>query len=161
MDDDLPDQHINIQISDTCGQCPLESDQIKNIVSTISGLFNLCNVTISIVAVNNSQMQKLNTEFLKSEKITDVLSFDLSDNDDPLKCYEIIVNSELATQEAEKRNHTPQAELALYITHGLLHQLGYDDQDQGLAMEMHKKEAEILNQLGFDFIYNEQDFVKG
>ena len=40
---------------------------------------------------------------------------------------EIIINGELAVRIASEFNHSPAQELLLYIIHGLLHIIGYDD----------------------------------
>ncbi len=46
------------------------------------------------------------------------------------------------------------AELALYVTHGLLHQLGFDDATPEQAQKMHQAEDEILQHMGFGVVYN-------
>jgi len=65
-----------------------------------------------------------------------------------------VVNAEKAVKEAKLRGHSAQAELALYITHALLHNLGFDDSTQVKAKKMHDTEDEILQQFGFGLIYN-------
>jgi probable rRNA maturation factor len=60
----------------------------------------------------------------------------------------------MAVRQANLRGHSSEAELALYITHGLLHNLGFDDSTQGQAEKMHNIENEILQQLGYGPIYN-------
>ena len=64
---------------------------------------------------------------------------------------------ESAVKEAKLRGHSSEAELALYITHGLLHNLGFDDSQRTKAKKMHKTEDEILQQLGFGLVYNKND----
>jgi rRNA maturation RNase YbeY len=66
----------------------------------------------------------------------------------------LFVNAERAVKEARVRRHSAQAELALYITHALLHNLGFDDSDPKLAKKMHDTEDEILRQFGFGTVYN-------
>ena len=50
-----------------------------------------------------------------------------------------------------------EAELALYITHGLLHNLGFDDSTEMQAKKMHDTEDEILRQSGFGLVYNKSN----
>jgi len=111
---------------------------------------------ISIVIVGNTQFQELNNRYLNRKSISDCLSFDLSDDEEPdsIKIFEIIVNGELAVKQANLRGHTNQAELALYVTHGLLHNLGFDDSKPGRARKMHQIEDEILQQSGYGLVYN-------
>jgi rRNA maturation RNase YbeY len=72
------------------------------------------------------------------------------------KSFDIIVNAQKAVSEAKKRGHSPQAELALYITHGLLHNLGFDDLTAKKAKLMHRLEDEILQQQGFGRVYEKE-----
>ena len=65
-----------------------------------------------------------------------------------------MVNAELAARQADKRGHSTEEELALYITHGLLHQLGFDDLCPEDAEKMHDTEDAILQKLGFGIIYS-------
>jgi len=60
----------------------------------------------------------------------------------------------MAVREANLRGHSSEAELALYITHGLLHNFGFDDSTPGKARKMHNVEDEILQQLGYGLVYN-------
>jgi len=108
---------------------------------------------IGIAIVDESEIKTANKQFLNRNVSTDCLSFDLSDEANK-KAFELIVNAEKALKEAAIRGHSPEAELALYVTHGLLHNLGFDDNTSSQAKEMHDTEDEILQQHGYGFVYN-------
>jgi len=130
--------------------------QVEKLVRNICSRFSLSKATVSIAIVDDVQIRKLNTQFLKHKTTTDCLSFDLSDDEVPQspKFFELIVNGEMALRQAKLRGHSRKAELALYITHGLLHNLGFDDATPGKARKMHDTEDEILQQLGYGLVYN-------
>ena len=109
---------------------------------------------ISIAIVDDNEIRKLNKEFLNSKATTDCLSFDLSDDDKGLKIFDLVVNGEMAVRQANQRGHSSEAELALYITHGLLHNLGFDDSAENQARKMHETEDEILQEFGYGIVYN-------
>jgi len=110
---------------------------------------------ISIALVNNAEIRKLNIRFLNRNATTDCLSFDLSDSEpNSTKTFELVINAETAVKQAGLKGHSVQAELALYITHALLHQFGFDDSEEAQAKKMHDTEDEILQQLGFEAVYN-------
>jgi len=111
---------------------------------------------ISIAIVDDAKIRKVNKQFLNRKSTADCLSFDLSDNDTEgaPKSFELVVNAEVAVKEANLRGHSSEAELALYITHGLLHHLGFDDSEPEQAKKMHRTEDEILQQLGYGPVYN-------
>ena len=79
--------------------------------------------------------------------VTDVLSFAYSDEGEPL-AGEIIVNAELAARQAAGRPHSAQDELMLYLVHGLLHLLGYDDHTEEDVGRMRRREHEVLAAAG-------------
>ena len=109
---------------------------------------------ISIAIVDDNEIRKLNKEFLNSKAATDCLSFDLSGDEKGLKIFDLVVNGEMAVRQANLRGHSSEAELALYITHGLLHNLGFDDSAENQARKMHETEDEILQEFGYGMVYN-------
>ena len=109
---------------------------------------------ISIAIAGDNEIRQLNREFLNSKATTDCLSFDLSDDDKGLKIFDLVVNGEMAVRQANQRGHSSEAELALYITHALLHNLGFDDSAKSQARKMHETEDEILQEFGYGIVYN-------
>ncbi|MFH1369720.1 MAG: rRNA maturation RNase YbeY [Planctomycetota bacterium] len=133
--------------------------KLGKLVRSACGRFGLADVTVSIAVVDNSHIRKLNARFLNRKTVTDCLSFDLSQPRDNHRWFELVVNGEKAKREAAKRGHSAQAELALYVIHGLLHNLGFDDRLTAQAKKMHRLEDEILQQHGFGQVYNRKNKV--
>jgi len=128
---------------------------LEKLVRAICNRFKLSKATISIAIVDDAQIRKVNKQFLNRDSTTDCLSFDLSDDDtNAPKSFELVVNAEMAVKEANSRNHSSEAELALYITHGLLHNLGFDDSSKDRLRKMHDTEDEILKQQGYGLVYS-------
>ena len=130
--------------------------RLESLVGAICEKFGLSGATISVGIVDDAQIGELNRRFLDHEGATDCLSFDLSDADDPngSRVIDLIVNAQMAARQAAQRGHSTEAELALYVTHGLLHQLGFDDATPEQARKMHETEDEILQHTGFGVVYN-------
>lgn len=156
---------ITIQITKNFHDIKVSLPRIKKLIRSTCKRFKLSNATVSIAIVDNAQMRKINSQFLNRKSATDCLSFDLSDPATPGvseqasqagKSFELVVNGELALKEADLRGHIAEAELALYITHGLLHNLGFDDATQSQAKKMHNTEDEILQQFGYGLVYNKR-----
>jgi len=150
------DQKIIIQITNNFDGIDSPPSKVKKLVKAVFVRFGLSKATVSIAIVDNVEIRKLNSRFLNRKSNTDCLSFDLSDAKGPQspKLFELIVNGEMAVRQANLRGHSSQAELALYITHGLLHNLGFDDSTESKAKKMHLMEDNILQQLGYGFVYN-------
>jgi probable rRNA maturation factor len=128
---------------------------LKVLAAEVCRQRRLSKAAIGIAIVGDAQMRVLNRRFTGRRTATDCLSFDLSDGQGPgrERVLEIVVNAERAIREALARGHRPQAELALYIAHGLLHQLGFDDLKPAQAKRMHRMEDEILQDLGYGAVY--------
>ena len=134
--------------------CPQR--KLVKLVRVICNRFGQVSAAVSIAIVGNRRIRKLNIEFLSHKNVTDCLAFDLSDSRTGHRLLELVVNGEKAKSEAAKRGHCAQAELALYITHGLLHNLGFDDLLPRKANQMHLLEDEILQQQGFGLVYDKK-----
>ena len=150
------DQEIVVQIANNFAGIDARSSKIKKLVQAVFNRFGLSKATVSIAIVDDAEIRKLNSRFLNRNSNTDCLSFDLSDTQGPQshKMFELIVNGEMAVRQANLRGHSSEAELALYITHGLLHNLGFDDSTESKARKMHLMEDNILQQLGYGLVYN-------
>jgi probable rRNA maturation factor len=148
----MSDQY-DITVDITCQQNDLKADfgKFKDVVYSICLRFGLKKASVDIAIVDDVKITAVNSQFLKQQNTTDVISFDLSDDD--TTTFELIVNADEAKRQAQERNHSVEAELALYITHGMLHNLGFDDADERQAEKMHKTEDDILQQAGFGIIY--------
>jgi len=113
---------------------------------------------LSIALVDNNEIKKLNERYFESNEVTDVISFPLSDNKNLLS-GEIIVSVETAVDTAGKRNISIEGEIILYIVHGILHLLGYDDGNKRDARVMHEEESKILRDLGYNVPRVEDGFL--
>jgi len=110
---------------------------------------------ISLAFVDNPTIHRLNKRYLDHDEPTDVLSFPLSDPKAKKLTGELVVGVEVARDQAAERGHDVQAELALYVIHGLLHLCGHDDKSDDGAKQMRERERHYLAKLGFPDIAGE------
>jgi probable rRNA maturation factor len=150
---------IAVQITRHFKRLPADTPKLRTLVRTICRRFGVAQARVGVSIVDDAEISVLNRRFLDHEGTTDCLSFDLSDDMEPgaPRVFDLIVNGELAAREAVRRGHEARAELALYIAHGLLHQLGFDDATAGQARRMHRMEDEILQHLGYGLVYNKSE----
>ena len=130
------------------------SDRLKRLVRFVCRRFQVSNAIINIRVVDDYQIRRMNRKFLKSWRNTDCLSFDLSEGracSKRLFCF--VLNGSMAARQAKKRGHSQESELALYMVHCLLHNLGFDDRTSQQAVKMHKIEDNILQQYGYGLVY--------
>lgn len=98
---------------------------------------------VSIYFVTEKQIAKIHDQFFQDPTPTDCISFPI----DSEHLGEIFVCPAVAIQYAQKRGLDPYNETALYIIHGLLHLLGFDDLGQKERRTMRKKEKSCMRHL--------------
>src|SRR5437868_9039003 len=95
---------------------------------------------ISLAFVDNPTIHRLNKQYLDHDEPTDVLSFPYSASNAKKLEGELVIGVEVAKEAAAERGHDVQAELTLYVIHGLLHLCGYDDKSPVAEKEMRERE---------------------
>lgn len=113
--------------------------------NTLSGTIKISPFTqteISVVFLNQQQMQKYNKEYRKKDYPTDVLSFPVNEITEE-KCHylgDILLCVDKAWENAKTTGHSIDRELQVLMLHGVLHLLGYDhERDHGEMDELEEK----------------------
>lgn len=99
--------------------------------------------SISLAVVDDPTIHDLNRRFLQHDYPTDVLSFVLDRTDDHLE-GEVIVSADTAAELSAEYDWSPTDELLLYVIHGMLHLVGFDDKSPTKRRAMRAKEREYL-----------------
>ena len=136
------------------GSCRLNSrERLKRVLSRAQKLAGLgdCKGTLNIIVISSSTMAEMNSQFLDHKGSTDVLTFDLREQDFPAEdgdtVAEIYVCPEVAFEYSRKFGTTPSYELVLYMVHGMLHLAGEDDLDDEARKSMRAAEARVMGEL--------------
>lgn len=99
---------------------------------------------VEVVLMDEAEHSQLHGEFLNDPSATDVMAFPYEDVD----CFgELLVNVEMAARVAADHAHTPEQECTLYVVHGCLHLLGYDDHEDDDRARMRAAEARVMQAL--------------
>lgn len=112
------------------------------------GIFN-------IIFVSNEEIHKINKEYRNTDRVTDVISFALEDNEDIV--YEdfrllgdIYIAIDVAYSQALEYGHSRKREVCFLATHGILHLLGYDHMTEEEEKEMFSLQEKLLQEYGID-----------
>ena len=118
---------------------------------------------VSVLLVENDEIQRINAEFRKKDSVTDVLSFPMLEMEDGkfldepgdmdieeghLFLGDIVICVPKAVEQAEAYGHTLERELAFLAVHGLYHLLGYDHEEPGREAVMNRKQEQVLSEIG-------------
>ncbi|OGX40887.1 MAG: rRNA maturation RNase YbeY [Omnitrophica WOR_2 bacterium RIFCSPLOWO2_01_FULL_41_12] len=98
---------------------------------------------ITFCFVNDKKIKSLNREFLHKNYSTDVLSFDFSTQGKEIFA-DVVISTDTAVRNATIYKTSSLYEVYLYVVHGTLHLLGYDDKTKEQRKIMDQKAKEIL-----------------
>lgn len=116
---------------------------------------------VSISFVSDETIQRMNATWRSIDRPTDVLSFECDGVDDsfapggdePFQLGDILIAVDVAERQAKDYSMDLGDELALLLTHGLLHLCGYDHLEDEEAQAMEAREGELLTDfLGHPFL---------
>ncbi|MFK7769277.1 MAG: rRNA maturation RNase YbeY [Mariniblastus sp.] len=143
-------QPHKIEIANEQSQ-PIDSDPLISAVKLILNDHSIEKSEISIGIVDDPAMRAYNKQYLNHDYETDVLSFVL-DWDETIGALsgQLIVSTDTAETMASQYGSTMQEELLLYVIHGTLHLVGYDDKDPADETEMRDAEKQYLANFGVE-----------
>lgn len=109
---------------------------------------------MSIALVGDQVMSDLHQQFMGVAGPTDVLTFPLeADSRGCVISGEVVICVPEARRRAREVGHDAARELLLYALHGMLHLCGFDDRNPADYRKMHRKEDQILTQLGIGPVF--------
>ena len=133
----------------------IEIDKLQKYMEFVVKKLEIETAIFNIIFVSNEEIHRINKEYRKVDRVTDVISFALEDNPDIV--YEdfrllgdIYIAVDIAYDQAIEYNHSREREVCFLATHGLLHLLGYDHMTEEEEKEMFGKQEELLKEYGIN-----------
>ena len=101
---------------------------------------------IALLFCDDAAMANLNSRFRDKDGATNVLSFPSGEDEGFLG--DIALARETCAAEAAEKEISLRDHAAHLIIHGMLHLIGYDHETEDEAVEMERRETEILSAMG-------------
>ena len=136
---------INLQIiNDFDDKIKLSNKSIIKIISNIiSNESKYDKASILLIIADDEYLRNLKIKYFNMDIFTDVITFDLSDDNQDLDA-EIYISWERINENAKKYKQELDKELRRMIVHGCLHLMGFNDLTEQEIKQMRKKEKEYL-----------------
>jgi probable rRNA maturation factor len=106
-----------------------------------------CEVSMSFIDVQ--EMEELHIKWMQEDGPTDVLSFPMDmpeKKGDVVTLGDIVIAPAVAAAQAARAGHSPEHEMYILATHGLLHILGYDHADKDEEKVMFALQEKIVEE---------------
>ena len=105
-------------------------DYLNDVITATLKHENALNAYLSIIFVSSDEIQEINRTYRNIDRVTDVISFALEDNNEQIVGDRILGDIYLCIdrmkEQAKEYGHSEKRELSFLVCHGLLHLLGYD-----------------------------------
>lgn len=129
----------------------LDRDFLKRVIGMVLKKEKKIDSKVEIIFLNRHQIEKLNFNYRKEKKPTDVLSFGKTNQfPSESKNYlgELVVCLPYIKNNAKKFKESLKKELARVLIHGILHLLGYNHEEGGRDFKiMMAKQEKYLSSL--------------
>lgn len=139
---------LKINLSDQQEDLHIDMNLAQEIVKTFLEIYQIhCN-ELSVFFVSAEEICTLHQDFFNDPSLTDCISFpidlEMEANDIYRVLGDIFVCPYTAIEYATLNGGDPFFETTLYLVHGLLHLIGYDDTTDELAAQMRQEEQKVL-----------------
>ena len=108
---------------------------------------NIFNGVVTIIISNDDFLRKLKLKFFNQDVLTDVIAFNLEDENDPIE-GEIYISFNRVKENAKEYNEKFVNEFKRVMIHGCLHLIGFDDGTNEEKKEMTYLENKYLDYMG-------------
>jgi len=124
--------------------------QIESAARAAASVGDCSGGTVGVRLTDDSTIHVVNRDFLQHDYPTDVISFPYA-LDRPNVEGELIVSLDTAIASCQEYGWSAREELLLYVIHGTLHLVGFDDQSESTRQSMRHAEATALRKIGIAF----------
>ena len=143
--------YVLVLISDRQRDLPLKHEQqkLQKLAQLIVASENRSCDEVAIHFITAALMCRMHKQFFQDPSLTDCISFPMDKEVQAGFCYlgDVFVCPKQALDYAEENGLDPYRETTLYVVHGLLHLLGYDDLDSTEKTQMRRQEQKYMKML--------------
>lgn len=147
---------LDIDFSNRQTKHPVDEARLVAAVRLVLTEEGIAHGSISLAVVDDPTIHQLNRRYLQHDYPTDVLSFVLDQGPPGLE-GEVIVSADMAAATCHRYRWRSQDELLLYVIHGTLHLVGYDDHEASDLAAMRACERRYLGHFQLSPRYDDPD----
>lgn len=140
---------MHVAVSNTQKLFPIDSDAVVALAKRVIADEGRSCDEVSIHFVGTKKICSLHRIYFDDPSVTDCISFPIDNEEgDPYSVLgEVFVCPQTACNYVKKHGGALYEEITLYIVHGLLHLLGYDDIEEDDIRIIRERESYHMNNL--------------
>ena len=142
-----------IDLIDETGRASIDHARIQAVVDAAIATDGLGPCALTVLVIDDAHSSRLHQEHFGDPDTTDVMTFpDGSDDPESGRTHlgDLAVCVDVAERVARERGRSASDELTLYVLHGVLHLLGFDDIDLDDQVTMWAEQRRLLATVGID-----------
>ena len=137
---------LEIELANRQTRHAVDADRLLAAARLVLQEEGISRASLSIAVVSDRAIRPLNRRYLQHDYATDVLSFLLDSGPGWLE-GEIVVSADTAATQAPQYDSSAQDELLLYVIHGALHLVGYNDTTPTARKRMLARQRRYLRRM--------------
>ncbi len=119
--------------------------QAQRVQEVVAAVWQFANAPLpaqlEVALMSEDEHCRVHERFLHDPSPTDVMAFPYEDEE---LFGEVLINVDMARAQAQERGHAALWEATLYLVHGCLHLIGYDDQTDEERARMRAAESAVM-----------------
>ncbi len=139
---------MKIDIFNSQKRIKIDPAKIKRLAKDVLSQLGEANATLSIYIVDDDQIRRLNYHYRNIDRPTDVLAFSMREGQ-VLKGTEgilgdVVISAQTVLRRAQGCAKKVTWQLRLYLVHGILHLVGYDDKTRAQRSQINRLQEAFL-----------------
>ena len=142
-------QGMEVLIDNRQSSCEISLEKIEQTVRVILGALDCPKGEISILIIDDQQIEKLNWKYLNRKGPTNVIAFPMREGEfshlSPQLLGDVVISTDTAAKEAKNSGISMEQRFKELLVHGILHLFDYDHETSEQDWrKMEKKSQELL-----------------
>ncbi|WP_455244488.1 rRNA maturation RNase YbeY [Petrachloros mirabilis] len=147
---------MSVEIQVRVRSATIHLSRIRRLVQRVLAELGESSADVGILFVGDGQMRRLNREYRRKDRTTDVLAFAQRDatvprirNARPKPLGDVVISLPKAMAQAREDQRSLDEEIIALLVHGMLHLCGYDHERSEMeARRMLRREKMVRRKLG-------------
>ena len=136
---------IDIKVFNSFEKIAINDLSVEKLARKILSEKSLNNkAVISIIFCDNKTLNNFKIKYFDEDVFTDIVTFKIEDK--PFLEAELYISTEMAIENAKEFKVSLDNEIIRLVSHGILHLIGYDDNNNSLSKKMFSVQEDIVEE---------------